>query len=492
MKRTSRRQFVSGAAAGAVIASSPVLSAPAIHAIRRRSDELRVAVVGVRGRGSAHIQGFEAIDGVSVVALCDVDAKVLAQRSTELAASSGREILTATDLRELLVRDDIDVISIATPNHLHALQTIWSCEAGKDVYVEKPVSHNIWEGAQMVAAARKHDRIVQAGMQSRSSGAIRDAIKWFQEGNLGEVTHAWGTCFKPRQSIGKVEGPQPVPEGVDWPLYMGPRGTGPLMRKRLHYDWHWQSHTGNGDLGNQGVHQLDIARWGLGQEALPKAALSIGGRFGYDDDGDTPNTMITFFDYEPAPLLFEVRGLPKNAQAMVEPGAWGKSMDRRLGSAVGATLHASGGHIVIPNYRSAKAFNAEGKEVKVWKGADDHYANFVAAVKSRDASQLNADIRIGHVSSAACHMGNNSLTLGRPMAAAEIERSLANEPVLAHSFDRMVAHLGACGIDLGATPLTFGARLALDPATEAYENDPRANELRKGTYAEGFAIPEVG
>ncbi|MEM8710472.1 MAG: Gfo/Idh/MocA family oxidoreductase [Planctomycetota bacterium] len=483
----SRRQFLHASAVGAAAAAS----APVIRIGPLRSDTLRVGVAGVRGRGNHLLNGFEDREGVEVIALADVDAGVLAKRAEELGKKSGRTITTFTDLRDMLESGGIDAVGIGTPNHLHALHTVWSVAAGKDVYVEKPVSHNIWEGRQMVAAAKKYGRIVQTGTQSRSSHALRDAIEWLDSGAIGERTLGWGTCFKPRPSIGKVDGPQPVPEGVDYRLYMGPRGEQPLNRRSLHYDWHWQSATGNGDLGNQGVHQVDQVRWALGMPGIAPAAVSIGGRFGYDDDGDTPNTMITLLDYQPVPMIFEVRGLPRNKAAQAEMKSWRSSMDRRLGSAVGAVVHAEGGHLRFPSYTAARAYDASGKEIKKWDGADNHIQNFVDAVRARDASLINASIEDGHVSAALCHMGNDSLTLGETATRGEIERAVATQPALAHAFDRLLAHLDLNGVDLGATPLTFGASLRFDAVTGTYADNAAANELMRGSYAEGFEVPEI-
>jgi predicted dehydrogenase len=486
MQPSSRRQFLRQSAATAAF-----VAAPSIRMGQKRSDLLRVGVAGVRGRGNHLLNGFEDRKGVEVVALCDVDSGVLAKRAAELGKKSGREIAMFTDLREMLEKGQIDAVGIGTPNHLHALHTIWSVAAGKDVYVEKPVSHNIWEGQQMVAAAKKYGRIVQSGTQSRSSHALRDAIAWLESGAIGDRKLGWGTCFKPRMSIGRVKGPQPIPEGVDYKLYMGPRGEQPLTRRQLHYDWHWQEATGNGDLGNQGVHQMDQARWALGIENIAPAAISIGGRFGYDDDGDTPNTMVTLFDYQPAPLVFEVRGLPKDAAARADGESWRKSMDRRLGSAVGAVIHAEGGHLHFPSYTSARAYDGDRKELQRWDGADNHIQNFVDAVRAGDTSLVNASIEDGHVSAALCHMGNDSLALGEHATRNEIERAVANEPALAQAFDRLMAHLDANEIDLGKAPLTLGATLRFDAGTGSYVGNEAAARRMRGSYAPGFEIPDL-
>src|ERR1044071_3863242 len=289
-------------------------SSASVSVVGANSD-IRCAVVGFHGRGQSHIQDLRGLKGVRLVALCDVDSKVL-ERGVANCDSAGQKVQGYTDIRKLLENKDIDVVTIATPNHWHSLAAIWAVQAGKDVYVEKPVSHNVWEGRQLVEAARKHGRIVQAGTQSRSSRTgIYEAIQWLRGGHIGKVVRAYGLCYKRRASIGKVDGPQQVPANIDYDLWCGPAPKEPLMRKNLHYDWHWVWPTGNGDLGNQGIHQMDIARWVLGEDALSPRVLSVGGRVGYVDDGTTPNTLIVYHEYKNAPLIFEVRGLPASTDA---------------------------------------------------------------------------------------------------------------------------------------------------------------------------------
>src|SRR5438876_9852138 len=253
--------------------------------------DIRCAVVGFHGRGQSHIQDLRGLKGVRLVALCDVDSKVL-ERGVASCESAGQKVQGYTDVRKLLENKDIDVVTFATPNHWHSLGSIWAVQAGKDVYVEKPVSHNVWEGRQLVNAARKYNRIVQAGTQSRSSHGIKEAIAWLKEGHLGKIRVARALCYKPRARIGKVSAPHDPPPSVDYDLWSGPAPKTPLMRTKLHYDWHWVWPTGNGDLGNQGIHQMDIARWFLSEPELSPRVFSIGGRLGYVDDGQTPNTQI--------------------------------------------------------------------------------------------------------------------------------------------------------------------------------------------------------
>ncbi|CAG0990288.1 partial Myo-inositol 2-dehydrogenase, partial [Anaerolineae bacterium] len=283
MKQTTltRRDFLrhtSLAIAG--VGMAPAFAAQTTGRVVGPNEEIRFAVVGFRGQGGSHIKSIQSLreKGVKVriTALCDVDREVL-EGGVKVFKDKGEEVKGYTDIRELLQDSNVDALSIATPNHWHSLGTIWAVQAGKDVYVEKPVSHNVWEGRQMVKAARQHGRIVQTGTQCRSSReGIAAAVEWVRTGNLGKILAARGLCYKRRDTIGKVDGPQPIPPGIDYDLWCGPAPKDPLTRKRLHYDWHWVWPTGNGDLGNQGIHQMDIARWFLGEAELSPAVISIG------------------------------------------------------------------------------------------------------------------------------------------------------------------------------------------------------------------------
>src|SRR5438132_136880 len=373
------------------------VSASSQSSVSGANGDIRYAVVGFNGRGKDHLGGMAKVQGTRLAALCDVDSKVL-EREINRCKQDNLDVKGYTDVRKLLEDKDIDVVTFATPNHWHSLGSIWAVQAGKDVYVEKPVSHNVWEGRQLVAAARKYERIVQAGTQSRSSSGIAEGIAFLREGNIGKILRARGLCYKRRASIGKVDGPQPIPPFIDYDLWCGPAPKEPLMRKRLHYDWHWVWPTGNGDLGNQGIHEMDVARWVLGVQELSPGVLSVGGRLGYEDDGTTPNTLIVFHDYKPAPLIFEVRGLPSAEGS-------GK-MDKYHGADVGIITDCEGGSMVIPSYNEALVYDKAGEQIKHFKGSSSHFENFIQAVRSRQHTQLKADILEGHLSSALCHTGN--------------------------------------------------------------------------------------
>jgi len=448
------------------------------------NSDIRVAVVGFHGRGADHIAGLRNVAGVRLVALCDVDKHVLGN-GVEAAKNRGEIVEGYTDIRKLLENKNVDVISIATPNHWHALAAIWAMQAGKDVYVEKPVSHNVWEGRQIIAAARKYNRICQAGTQSRSSHGIKEAVDWVQKGNLGKIQVARGLCYKPRASIGK-NGAQEIPDYLDYNLWSGPA---PLAAPHwhhkkygpIHYDWHWFWNYGNGDLGNQGIHQMDIARWFLGEQHLSPHVFSVGGRLGYEDDGETPNTVMVYHDYEKAPLIFEVRGLPESATS--------HSMDRYMGDSVGASIECEGGRVQVPDYTKAIAFDKSGKEIKSFKGTSSHYENFIKGVRSRKISDLHADIAEGHISSALCHTGNISYRLGKAARPEEIRDRIKTDRDAVNTFNRMAEHLGKNNVDLNKTKATLGRFLKMDVAQEKFIDSSDADAMLTREYRKPFVVP---
>lgn len=471
MKQGNRRSFIKRS-----LASAAALTLPASSWARvlGANDEIRVGIVGFRGRGGNHISAFRNMPGARIVALCDVDRGVL-ESGVKKFKDNKQAVEGYVDIREMLDNKDIDVISIASPNHWHSLMSIWACQAGKDVYVEKPVSHNVWEGRQLVHAARKYNRIVQTGTQCRSSRGLIEAIQWLHEGNLGKITLARGLCYKRRASIGDVDGPQPIPEGIDYDLWCGPAPKEPLMRKNLHYDWHWVWATGNGDVGNQGIHQMDIARWVLQEQTLSPRVFSVGGRVGYIDDGETPNTQFVYHDYAKAPLIFEVRGLPT---------------DDYRGSKIGVIIECENGSMVIPSYSKAIAYDKDGKEIKKWDEGGDHFANFVTAVRSRKSSDLTADILEGHLSSALCHTGNISHLLGTEANPDEIREQIKADKDAAETFERMADHLQRNGVDLQTSKLALGPFLKMDPKTERFPGNEDANRLLTRNYRKPFVVPE--
>ena len=346
------------------------------------------------------------------------------------------------------------------------------------------------EGRQLVNAARKYNRVVQCGTQSRSSVALQDAVEFVQGGLLGKIKYAIGTCYKPRPSIGRLKKPLTIPKHIDYDLWCGPAQKVDIFRPRLHYDWHWDFNTGNGDTGNQGIHQMDIARWFLGEDALAPRVLSIGGRLGYRDAGDTPNSQIVLHDYPEAPLIFETRGLPKSKTAQTTNENWAASMDRLRGSQIGCIIQCEDGHLVIPSYYEATAFDSDGNEINTWTEGGNHFANWIQAVKDRDPTQLNANILEGHLSSSLCHLGNLSHRLGKTASVKAIEAAIDNHGLFAESFQRLNDHLKKNAIDFKTTPLTLGKQIEINTRSESSMDEQVAKLLRRDDRA-GFEVPDL-
>ncbi len=498
MTTPSRRTFLKTAT---LATAATMLSARSWAQVAGAGSDVRVAVVGLNGRGRNHLTSLRAVRGVRIAAICDADTAVLDRVAAELA-KDGLTPEKFTDVRVLLASPNIDAITIATPNHWHSLMGIWACQAGKDVYVEKPVSHNIWEGRQLAAAAKKYNRVVQAGVQIRSGEGLREAVQWVRAGQLGKITAARGFCYKRRKSIGLSTGPHTPPPTVNYDLWLGPAKDEPPHRTRFHYDWHWFNTYGNGDVGNQGIHQMDVARWFLGDPGLPRATLSIGGRLGYVDDGDTPNTQVVIHDYAEAPVIFEVRGLPaKYDPSEGQPGATGAeaagalagTMDKYRGVNIGNIIDCEGGSVVTGSYFTATAYDRDGKVVREFKGEDRHMQNFIDVVRSRKTAELYGPIDQGHLSSALCHLGGISHALGRATPAGETKERIKGDAALAEAHGRMTEHLAANNVDLDRTPAVLGATLALDPAAERCtgSNAAAANVLFTATYRAPYIVPQL-
>jgi predicted dehydrogenase len=493
MSGLTRRDFIrTSMAVGAGLAAA----APTDR-VRGANDDIRLAVVGVGGQGGGHMGYFSKIPGVRLVAICDADNAHLENRAARFEKDNNVKLKTYVDVRKLLEDKEIDAITSATPNHWHALVTVWACQAGKDVYIEKPACHEIWEGRKMVEAARKYNRIVAIGTQKRSSEAHKEAFAWIHEGHIGKIKWVRGFCYKARGPntngiVHGTNGPKPVPASVDYDLWCGPADRVPLHRDQLHYVWHWVWNTGCGDIGNQGPHEMDIARWALGDPGLPTRAFSIGGRFGVrevGDAGETANTQIAFFDYQPAPLIFEVRGLPQ------KKGDRPDNMDnfRRTGVDIGDCVQCEGGYFPSGD-GGGWVFDNDGEKIKQFsgRGGAGHHENFIKAVRSRKVSDLNADIEVGHLSAALVHMANTSYRLGKHMKPDEIQAALADNPEMLDSFNRMLEHLAANEVDLEKEPITMGPILTMDPQQERYVGayGDMANMFLKRNYREPFVVPE--
>lgn len=394
----SRRQFIQTAAAGTAVLSLPtIIPARAFGA----NDRLRVAVIGINGRGKDHIAGFSKLANVEVATLCDVDDVVLQKGASEFETKYGRKVKTEGDLRKVYDDKDIDAVSIATPNHWHALAAIWACQAGKDVYVEKPACHNLFEGRKLVEAATKYNRIVQHGVQLRSSVAIQEAIQHLRDGLIGKVYMARGTVYKWRADIGNL-GNSPVPQGLNWDLWQGPAQTREFSKNYVHYNWHWFWDYGNGDIGNQGIHETDLCMWGL-DVGLPEVITSAGGKFLWNDCKETPEVLTSTYHYPKQGKIieFEVRPWMTNKEDGVE---------------VGNMFYGDKGYMVINGYSDYKTYLGRNREPGPARNAGgDHYKNFADAARAHDKKMLNGPVETAHMASSLAHLGNIAYRLGRTL-----------------------------------------------------------------------------
>ncbi|MDO8543185.1 MAG: Gfo/Idh/MocA family oxidoreductase [Opitutaceae bacterium] len=449
----SRRQFLRHSAAAAALA------VPTIHraaAAGSANEDVRVAIIGLGNKGNNHLKVFRTVAGARLVALCDVDPQRLAAAAVKLK-EGGAAPFTATDPRKILERPDVDAVVIATPNHWHALLGVWACRAGKDVYVEKPVSHSIWEGAQLVAAGRKHGRVVQAGTQYRSDEGLQAAAAWLREGHLGALQWAHVLWYELREGIGRTA--PHVPDGLDYDLYCGPAPFEPLTRPKLHYDWHWFWSTGDGDLGNSGIHAFDACRWLAGATGMPRRARCLGGRFGVDDAAQTPNTQLTLIDYPGVPILIENRNLPSRKGM--------KAMDTFRGLREGFVVQYEGGYFAGLR-GGGNVYDNQGAKLRSFPGdsGSQHQANFIQAVKSRRPDRLHAPIVEGHVSTAGCHLGNISWRLGKPAPVAECLEAMSLHPRAAETVALLERNLAANDVDVKQRPFVLGPWLELATGAE--------------------------
>ena len=501
MKPLTRRNFLRTSTTTGLALGMPVTMVRAERPSYSQSpnETVRLAVVGlgsttavggVGGRGHQLIPRLEEIPGARIVALCDVDQAHL-DREAQPFKDRGEKVATYTDLRKVFDDKTIDAVVIALPNHWHALATIWACQSGKDVYVEKPFSYSFWEGQQMVAAARKHGRMVQVGTQSRSSPLLHQAFEFLRDGHLGTIRYAHALVYRARVGIGTVNAPTPPPRTLNYDLWCGPAPKAPLMRKQLHYEWHWFWATGNGEVGNNGIHVIDVCRWALGQNQPPLRALSIGGRFGFNDCGETANTQITLLDYQPAPLICEIR----NVSVAKGPTPMGRFRNQNHG----VIIACEGGYFAGDSNGGA-VHDKSGKKIKNFTDGVSpqaletlHLSSFIAAVRSRKSTDLPAEALQGHLSAACCHMANLSHRLGKQSPPEAIHAAIEGNSELTDSFDRCREYLRENGVDLATTPATLGPWITFDPKEERFAGEfgDAANKLSRRQYREPFVVPDL-
>jgi predicted dehydrogenase len=389
------------------------------------NDRVNLGIAGLGGRGTDHMNFYGKLDeDCRMAAVCDVNQAARERASAKILKERGYSPKEYGDMREMFASKDVDAVSLPLPNHWHALATIWACQAGKDVYVEKPACHNIYEGQKMVEAARKYKRMVQVGSQSRTIPHKVEAIRMVRDGEIGQLYHARGVCYRRRFSIGHTPD-EPAPAGVDWEKFLGPAQFKPYSKNKFAYNWHWFWDTGNGDIGNQGIHEMDICAWALGRTDWPSTVMSTGGKYVWQDDQETPNTQQATFNFGDMEMTFEVRNLPTPTEALapLKPNYVGNIFFGSKGFLVvdheGYQLYSSSGANI--SGEAARGAGAGGKE-KYEKGASagpsgeetvPHMKNFLDAVRSRDYKSLHAEIEIGAHSAAFCHLANIGYRAGR-------------------------------------------------------------------------------
>ncbi|RJP22189.1 MAG: gfo/Idh/MocA family oxidoreductase [Candidatus Omnitrophota bacterium] len=430
MTEVTRRTFVKGSAAA--LAAGQLIGTA--NSWAGANEQIRIAVIGVHGRGNDHVQAHQAEENVEVVAICDPDRKVLADRAAQYKSKYGKEMKTYVDMRDLFADPEIDAVSIATPNHWHALATIWACQAGKDVYVEKPGTHNVYEGRKVIEAAYKYQRIVQHGVQLRSSPALQEAVNLLRDGVIGNVYLARGLCFRIRGSIGKKPSAW-APEHLDYDLWLGSSQWRPFTENIVHYNWHWNWDFGNGDVGNQGVHETDMCMWGLGMTQLPDKICAMGGKFLWDDDKETPEWLSTNYKFT-----------RENKMIQFETRPWNTNSEE--GATVGNIFYGSEGYMVIKGYGTYETYLGRDRKPGPKRSEEgNHFANFHKAIRSRKMSDQNGPVETIHLSSSIAHLGNISFLTGKT--------------------------------------------LDFNPRSERFIDNEEANHYLKREYREPFVVPEI-
>ena len=465
------------------------------------NEKLGIAVIGARTRGSVHARAFLDDPRVEILYVADVDEKVGRKLAEEVAEQQGRKPKWVRDMRQAFDDKSVDAVSVATPNHWHGLSGVWALQAGKDLYMEKPLCHQVAEGAALVAATEKYDRICQVGTQRRSHRAAIDAVAFIRSGGIGDVKFARGVCYKRRKSIGSL-GNYPIPEEVDFDLWSGPAviGDPELTRQQFHYDWHWQRAYGNGDLGNQGPHHTDMCRWGLGIDTHPHSVITYGGRLGYQaerddpdyvDAGDTANTEISIYDYGNKCIVFETRGLSVDNSA---DDLLNKLFRSTKGNKMGEVFYGADGYVVELSEEHFVAYDRDFNVIKEFKGGGNHFANFIDACVSRNAAELNADVREGHLSAAISHLGNIAYQIGEHNKASvgklrSVLQDVKSSDDNLATLDRTVRHLTDNGVDLKTHPMSISPVLTFDPNAEVFTNSVEANAMLSRDYREEFVCP---
>ena len=478
MSHLNRRDFLSASVAVGLTTS---LSARTLRAANA-NDEINLGFISCGGRGGQLMGQFSKVDGINVAGLCDVDEKRLG-----LAKQRFPKAQTWTDLREVIAADGIDAVVISTCNHWHCLAAIWAMEAGKDVYVEKPLSHSQWEGQQTVAAARRYNKVCQIGTQQRSDPMQAEIKKFLHEEKaLGDIVAARVNRYGIRPSIGKRDTPLPIDKDVAYDLWLGPAQDLPIYREKLHYDWHWVWNTGSGEMGNWGVHVLDDVRNNVfrDQVSLPKRILGGGGRVTLNDAGETPNVHFCYFDTGSIPVVIGLSNLP------AAPGA--KKSPAHPGPSSGYVVYCEGGRYEGQRGRGA-AYDRSGKKIREFKGNGDvrHQQNFIDAVRAQDRTLLNSEIAVGNDSTGWCNLANIAFRCGKEFSretAGKVQLDQWNELL-----GEMDSHLQAHDLAMESDSIRLSPLLTLDTKTEQFvgEEADSANQFLKREYRKGYEVPEI-
>jgi len=470
----SRRRFLTATGGFA-------LSSMTISRAQGANERVRVGLIGCGGRGTSLAKQMKNTPGTEMVAVCDPDTDHMDKASAIFDGKPEK----IRDYRKLLERKDIDAVIIASPNYWHALHMIHACQAGKDVYVEKPVCYDVWSGFQMAAAVEKTGRIVQAGTQNRSDKGLIKALQFIRDGGIGEVKSMYGNCFRNRTSIGKVDKPITPPKTLDYDLWLGPAQDLPILRPSLHYDWHWDYNTGNGDMGNQGPHELDLLCWFAGDPDMPAEMYSCGGRFGWNDAGNTANMQTAIFNLGGIPCTFEVNNMwqtPKKNAAAVYKGT-------RVGIIVtgekGEVIAARGGGFAV---------GPDGK-TKIEKFPGDaggtHMQNFFDCVRSRKAEDLRAQIRNSHKSANLSHFANLSMRASEEIPLEKIPSAVPQDEMLLDCISRQHAQLKDWEIDPAKTLCHVGSKVTIDTKTGMVSGSDAIKAFNETHYRKGYEVPKV-
>ena len=473
----NRRDFLKRTVAGSALATFVVSGTKASGRVLGANDRVRIAVAGINGRGQSHLKGFGPMKDVEVAYLVDPDSRLFASRSNIVKERAGNTPACVQDVRQALDDKNLDAVSIVTPNHWHALMGIWACQAGKDVYVEKPCSHNIFESRKLVEAARRYNRIVQHGTQRRSDPQWIQLTDDVRSGRYGKLLVSYGYASRSRLSIG-VKDPQEPPRELDFDLWLGPAPTQPFHTNLVHYNWHWAWDFGNGEIGNMGSHQLDVCRWAMPVGAAPKSVVSLGGRFGYKDQGQTPNTQLTMIDFGEVKLLLEVRGLVGNDQWKITNEFYTDEGVIRDGK-----FFAKG--------KSNGVLIENAPPPGVPEQGPRHLRNFIDCVRSRKREDLHAEILEGHRSTLLAHLGNISYRLGEDVPFDRLTKTFDGDKTFRESFEDMKRHLADAGrLELANSTYRLGRTLSFDAQAEKFLGAPEANQLLSRPYRGPFVVPE--